>query len=348
MPTQRWRASILVTAALGLSAEPARPQSLGLQVVGARSSLSLLGNLIGIGAQATVPLRNRSLAIRLGLERLTGGTDRIGTPCAGLIEPGTCAPEPVHDDARATTGSIGVVMLAKRWNRIALAAGGDLGLATEWRPTNVPIGVELGVGFGGLTPVTVTALEDGYTPFERASASPDSGSAYRGDRTRLTASLRGGAMAHSGVFSKLQLRDQKDIVVLDAPAAFEKELRSLEKVQVHRQFPAGRVGFALAFMTKRTELDRYARQVGSHVLGDAVVWVAYPKGSSKRYTSELGRDAGWQPLGALGYEPVRMIAIDEDWSGLRFRKAEFIKALKRGSEHAISQAGKAKARKGSR
>ena len=75
----------------------------------------------------------------------------------------------------------------------------------------------------------------------------------------------------------------------------------------------------------------------------ATRWSGYPKGSSKHYTSELGRDAGWQPLGALGYEPMRMIAIDEDWSGLRFRKAEFIKDLRRGTEHKISKAGKAKA-----
>jgi hypothetical protein len=52
---------------------------------------------------------------------------------------------------------------------------------------------------------------------------------------------------------------------------------------------------------------------------------------------------GWKPMGELGYEPVRMIAIDEDWSALRFRKAEFIKTMKRGAEHTISRAGKAKA-----
>ena len=44
-----------------------------------------------------------------------------------------------------------------------------------------------------------------------------------------------------------------------------------------------------------------------------------------------------------GFEPVRMVAIDEDWSAVRFRRAEFIKTMKRGAEHAISAAGRARA-----
>jgi len=31
-------------------------------------------------------------------------------------------------------------------------------------------------------------------------------------------------------------------------------------------------------------------------------------------------------LKALGFETVRAVAIDEDWSALRFRRVEFIKA----------------------
>ena len=34
--------------------------------------------------------------------------------------------------------------------------------------------------------------------------------------------------------------------------------------------------------------------------GDAVVWFAYPKGTSKRYKCEFNRDTGWAPMGAAG------------------------------------------------
>ena len=64
------------------------------------------------------------------------------------------------------------------------------------------------------------------------------------------------------------------------------------------------------------------------------------KGSSKRYTCDFNRDTGWHVLGEAGFEPVRQVAIDEDWSALRFRRVEFIKSFKRESKHAISQRGK--------
>jgi hypothetical protein len=73
-----------------------------------------------------------------------------------------------------------------------------------------------------------------------------------------------------------------------------------------------------------------------------VVWVAYPKGSSKKYTCEFNRDSGWSSMGAQGLEPVRMVAIDEDWSALRFRRVDYIKTMKRGAAHAISAKGKAR------
>lgn len=150
-------------------------------------------------------------------------------------------------------------------------------------------------------------------------------------------------MSTSGVFRKLQLKDQADIFVLDSPGSFEEELAGLDGVRVRRKLGSADASFVLAFMTKRLQLERFANELKGRVPGDGLVWVAYPKRSSKRYASELGRDAGWAPLGELGFEPVRMVAIDEDWSAIRFRKVEFIKQLKRGSAHAISKAGKKKA-----
>jgi hypothetical protein len=39
--------------------------------------------------------------------------------------------------------------------------------------------------------------------------------------------------------------------------------------------------------------------------GDAIVWMAYPKGSSRTFRCEFNRDTGWAVLGAAGYEAVR-------------------------------------------
>jgi len=53
---------------------------------------------------------------------------------------------------------------------------------------------------------------------------------------------------------------------------------------------------------------------------------AYPKGTSKKYKCDFNRDTGWDKLKEAGFDTVRSIAIDEDWTGLRFRRKEFIKS----------------------
>jgi hypothetical protein len=147
------------------------------------------------------------------------------------------------------------------------------------------------------------------------------------------------------VFEKMNLKDQDAILVLDPPASFEPELTALDGVSVHRSVSGVKtVGFFLAFVTSQPEADKAMRAAAAKTAGDAVVWFAYPKGTSKKYKSTINRDSGWKAMGEAGFEPVRMVAIDEDWSGLRFRRVDFIKTMTRGAEHAISARGKAKAK----
>jgi hypothetical protein len=148
------------------------------------------------------------------------------------------------------------------------------------------------------------------------------------------------------VFAKLNLKDHADIVVLDAPASFEPALKALDGVRVRRALPKkAPVPFVLAFVMTRADVARLAPAVGTVATGDAIVWFAQPKKSSKRYTSELGRDlASWQSLGTAGFEAVRQIAIDEDWTATRFRRVEFIKSLKRHESGAMTTAGRARTR----
>jgi hypothetical protein len=130
-------------------------------------------------------------------------------------------------------------------------------------------------------------------------------------------------------FAKLNLKDQAEIVVLNAPASFEPELKSLKGVAVRRDAKGDDIDFSLAFVTTQKEVDTLGPQVAKKAKGDAVVWFAYPKGSSKKYKSQINRDNGWAVMGKAGFEPVRMVAIDEDWSALRFRRVEFIKTMNR-------------------
>jgi hypothetical protein len=147
----------------------------------------------------------------------------------------------------------------------------------------------------------------------------------------------------AGVWNKLNLKDQKEIVVINAPRSFEPDIESLEGVKVKRTSgDVNGTAFFLAFVTTKKEVDALAKVVAKKAQPDAVVWFAYPKSTSKKYTSEISRDTGNEALGDAGFEPVRLVAIDDDWSAKRFRRAEFIKTMTRPNEWRFSEAGKIK------
>lgn len=146
----------------------------------------------------------------------------------------------------------------------------------------------------------------------------------------------------SPLFKKLNLGTQSTIHVLNVPDSFEAELATLEGVTVKRTI-SGRSEFAMAFVVTQAELNFASTKLAKACVGDSVLWMVYPKGTSKKYKCEFNRDSGWPALGEAGFEPVRMVAIDEDWSALRFRRVEHIKTMARNPAGAISKVGKRKA-----
>jgi hypothetical protein len=145
------------------------------------------------------------------------------------------------------------------------------------------------------------------------------------------------------LFRKLNYKDQPTIYVVNAPESLADALDEMRAITPIRNSltRARDAQFTIAFATRQKEVDAFAAQISKATTGDAVIWICYPKGSSKRYTCDFNRDTGWAELGRLGFEPVRQVAIDEDWSALRFRRVGFIKTMTRS--FAMTEAGKAKA-----
>jgi hypothetical protein len=143
----------------------------------------------------------------------------------------------------------------------------------------------------------------------------------------------------------LNLGANRDITVLGAPDSFTSELAALDGVTVRTSL-RGRppIASALAFATTQAQVDDVIARLAPRLEGDAVLWFAYPKGSSKRHACDFNRDTGWARVGEAGFEPVRSAAIDEDWTALRFRRVEFIRSPTRDASRALSPAGQARTR----
>ena len=129
------------------------------------------------------------------------------------------------------------------------------------------------------------------------------------------------------IFDKLNLKGQQEIVVLHEPESFRPELARLPVLTIHSHIESvPQIGFLLAFVTSKSQVDALAGPVAARAAGDATVWFAYPKGASKKLKCDFNRDTGWDALKALGFDTVRAVSIDQDWTALRFRRVEFIKS----------------------
>lgn len=144
------------------------------------------------------------------------------------------------------------------------------------------------------------------------------------------------------LFKKLNYKDQPTVLIVNAPIDFlpaQNWLASIASI-VNSTEEVESTAFAMLFATKQEELNYWIPRIDAKLEGDAILWCCYPKGSSKRYTCDFNRDTGWQLLGKLGYEGVRQVAIDADWSALRFRRVDFIKTLTRRTTFALTESAK--------
>jgi hypothetical protein len=153
---------------------------------------------------------------------------------------------------------------------------------------------------------------------------------------------------HSKLFKKLNYKNQGSILALNYPDTFESELEPMEQhAVVHRNLKDADavLDFVIAFGKTLKEVQELTRSVGPRLSEDALFWFCYPKQTSKKFTCEFNRDTGWQVMAEFDLEPVRQVAIDEDWSGLRFRHVDKIARITRRESFALTRKGKERSRK---
>lgn len=130
------------------------------------------------------------------------------------------------------------------------------------------------------------------------------------------------------ILKKMNFKEGMKIRIWNGPTDLKLLFDSWEKSGLLAA-PHEKPTFMLAFVQTESEVEKYFKEMHALSPEDESIWMAYPKGTSKKYKPQINRDSGWKAVGTLDYEGVRQIAIDEDWSALRFRKVKFIKTLTR-------------------
>jgi hypothetical protein len=115
---------------------------------------------------------------------------------------------------------------------------------------------------------------------------------------------------------KLGIRGGDAVAVLGAPDGFEGSLEGLPAGVTFRRRAGGSVDLAIAFHTRRADLERRLPTVLRSLPPDGALWVAWPKrasGVATDITEDVVRDV-CLPTGLVD---TKVCAIDGTWSGLK-------------------------------
>jgi uncharacterized protein YdeI (YjbR/CyaY-like superfamily) len=131
-------------------------------------------------------------------------------------------------------------------------------------------------------------------------------------------------MSNQPLFEKLQLKDEKNILIQGLPSSVEKQFVKVNFAKnVTPLIRSKKLDFALVFALSQQQLNNILKEVFPAITPETKLWIAYPKTTSK-IVSDLNRESSWEVLTKNDYESVRQVTLDHVWSAIRFQKTDQI------------------------
>ena len=120
------------------------------------------------------------------------------------------------------------------------------------------------------------------------------------------------------LFEKLQLADEKYLLIQGLPSSIEKQFHKLSFAKnVTPLLKSRKIDFALVFVVNENQLNGILSEVLPALKMDSKFWIAYPKTTSKIVT-DLNRTGSWDRLFSAGYASTMRVELDHVWSASQF------------------------------
>ena len=117
---------------------------------------------------------------------------------------------------------------------------------------------------------------------------------------------------------KLGIKEGDKIILENQPThyrdLFEQFPEGVEEIDATEKESAD---FIHLFCTSEEALESGLRNLKPTMKKNAILWISWPKGSSSIPTS-INRDFIREYVLAIGLVDIKVAAIDDDWSGLKF------------------------------
>lgn len=124
------------------------------------------------------------------------------------------------------------------------------------------------------------------------------------------------------IFEKLQLKDEKNLLIQGLPSSIEKQFSKLSFAKnLTPLLKSRRIDFALVFAVSENQLNGILSDIMPALKEDSNLWVASPKLTSKIVT-DLNRESSWNKLMEAGYESLEQVSLDHVWNATQFKRSE--------------------------
>ena len=122
-------------------------------------------------------------------------------------------------------------------------------------------------------------------------------------------------MPESALAKKMKLESGLKAAVINAPENYMDELRHDTAVSPTLN---GKFDWIQIFVKSKAELDALAPKASRALRPESMLWISFPKGTSKIQT-DLTRDKGWEILQGLDLKWITLISVNETWSAFALR-----------------------------
>lgn len=137
----------------------------------------------------------------------------------------------------------------------------------------------------------------------------------RGVPARYTVFVTG--YSGTALLKKLGLKPGATALFINAPAQYGELLGALPEYVTLRQRLGGSIDFIHLFASTSRELDARLAKARRSLARDGCLWVSWPKKTSS-ISSDLDGNGVRRAGLEAGLVDVKVCAVDDDWSGLKF------------------------------
>lgn len=145
-------------------------------------------------------------------------------------------------------------------------------------------------------------------------------------------------MSSQNLFEKLELIDQKNILIQGLPSSIEKQFSKVSYAKsVTPLLKVRKIEFALVFAVNQNQLSNILGEIFPALQDESKLWIAFPKRTSK-IVSDLNRDCSWQVLNYNDFESDTEITLDHVWTAMLFQKQSDVPQILSAKQRATALA----------